>query len=119
MTLTKEQINHMADRFCAWPLPENFNPDGGVSYERFGNKGTAREFRRDTSGTNLFSHEQAKEMICYMLEGLPQSELEKDRPEVVTVEQVKEKLREYLPEKYACYALEVLDVEYQGNLRIV
>lgn len=65
--LSDEQINHMADRFCGWPLPEGFNPDGGVSYERFGNKGTAREFRRDTSGTNLLSKQQAEEMIRYMI----------------------------------------------------
>lgn len=68
--LTEDQISHMADRFCGWPLPEGFNPDGGVSYERFGNKGTAREFRHDTSGTNLFSKQQAEEMIRYMIEGL-------------------------------------------------
>ncbi len=67
--LTDEMINYMADRFCGWPLPDGFNPDGGVSYERFGNKGTDREFRRDTTGTNLLSHEQAKEMIRYMVEG--------------------------------------------------
>lgn len=71
--LTKEQISHMADRFCGWPIPENWQPDGGVSYERFGNKGTEREFRRATSGTNLFSKQQAEEMISYMLEGITPS----------------------------------------------
>ena len=72
-TLTDEQISYMADRFCGWPIPENWQPDGGVGYERFGNKGTPREFKRDTSGTNLFSKQQAEEMIRYMLDGLPKA----------------------------------------------
>ena len=70
ITLTEEQINHMADRFCGWPLPEGFNPDGGITFEPLGNKGTEREFKREPSGTNIMSHQQAKEMIRYMIEGL-------------------------------------------------
>ncbi|MBA2525934.1 MAG: hypothetical protein H0V18_09160 [Pyrinomonadaceae bacterium] len=27
MSLTKEQIKHLVDRFLSWKLPENFNPD--------------------------------------------------------------------------------------------
>jgi hypothetical protein len=81
--LTDEQISHMADRFCGWPIPENWNPDGGVSYERFGNKGTPREFKRDTSGTNLFSHEQAKEMIRYMIVGMQSTRKPDDVAEAV------------------------------------
>ncbi len=68
--LTDEQISHMADRFCGWPIPKNWNPDGGISYEPFGNKGTPREYKRDTSGTNLFSKQQAEEMIRYMIDGM-------------------------------------------------
>lgn len=44
--LTDVQIKHMVDRFLAWRLPENFNPDGGISFERVGNKGTKYEYER-------------------------------------------------------------------------
>ena len=31
--MTDEQIKHMANRFLGWPIPENFNPDGGISFD--------------------------------------------------------------------------------------
>ena len=68
--LTEAQISHMADRFCAWPLPDPWYPDGGITFEPLMNKGTPREMKRDPSGTNLFSKQQAEEMIRYMIEGL-------------------------------------------------
>lgn len=68
--LTEEQINKMADRFCFWKLPEAFYPDGGISFEPTGSKGTPHEFKREPTGTNVFTHEQAKDMIRFMIEGL-------------------------------------------------
>ena len=70
--LTDEQIKHMVDRFLAWKLPTNFNPDGGISFEQFGNIGTEHQYRREPSGTNLIDAVQADAMVRHMLDGLPQ-----------------------------------------------
>jgi hypothetical protein len=71
--MTEDQIKYMAARFCGWKLPDNFNPDNGITFERFGNKGTPFQFERDPSGTNLLCFEQAKEMVKYLIEGMPKS----------------------------------------------
>lgn len=34
--MTNEQIKYMVDRFLQWKLPENWKPDGGISFEKFG-----------------------------------------------------------------------------------
>lgn len=65
------QIKHMVNRFLVWKLPENFNPDGGVSFRRVFNEGTPHEFKAQPSGTNLLDAGQAEAMVRYMLEGLP------------------------------------------------
>lgn len=62
-------IKHMVDRFLAWKLPETFNPDGGVSFEKFTNKGTVYEHKYQPSGTNLLDAIQAEAMVRHMLEG--------------------------------------------------
>lgn len=59
--------NEMIDRFLAWKLPENFNPDNGIIFEPLMNKGTAQEMKRDPIGTNLLDWQQAKEMLEYVL----------------------------------------------------
>lgn len=69
--MTEGQVEHMVGRFLTWPLPESFNPDGGVSFERIGNEGTMHEFVRRPSGTNLLDATQATAMVRHMLEGLP------------------------------------------------
>jgi hypothetical protein len=70
--ITEEaQIKHMVDRFLAWKLPENFRPDGGVSFDPIGNAGTTYEFHREPMGTNLLDATQAEAMVRHMLEGLP------------------------------------------------
>lgn len=69
--MTEDQIKHMVTRFLAWPLPDNFSPDGGVSFDPVGNKGTAHEYQHHPSGTNLLDHTQAETMIRYLLDGLP------------------------------------------------
>ena len=68
--MTDEQIKHMVDRFLGWKLPENFNPDGGVTFEKLGNKGTPHEYRHQPSGTNLLDATQATAMVRHMLEGM-------------------------------------------------
>lgn len=65
--MTEDQINHMVSRFLAWRLPENFAPDGGISFEPVGNAGTLREYKREPTGTNLLDYSQAKAMVLHML----------------------------------------------------
>lgn len=65
------QIKYMVDRFLSWRLPQNFNPDGGISFEPVGNKGTPHEYRREPSGTNLIGAHDADAMVRHMLDGMP------------------------------------------------
>lgn len=68
--MTEAQIKHMVDRFLGWRLPENFNPDGGVSYKR-PNYHPDVDARQLLSGTNIFSADQADAMVRNMIEGMP------------------------------------------------
>lgn len=70
--MTEAQIKHLVDRFLGYKLPENFSPDGGVTFERFGNKGTPHQYRHAPSGTNLLDAVQADAMVRYMLTGMPE-----------------------------------------------
>lgn len=69
--MTEDQVKHMVERFLRWRLPQNFAPDGGVTFEKFGNAGTPHQYRREPVGTNLLDFMQASEMVRYMVEGLP------------------------------------------------
>ena len=60
------QIKYMVDRFLGWQLPENFNPDAGISFER-------GRYPMPT-GTNLFDATQAEAMIRYLVDGIPEAE---------------------------------------------
>lgn len=66
--MREDQIKRMVDRFLSWKLPENFNPDGGISF-----KGTHSEHgpwgpqKYLPTGTNLFDSEQATEMVRHMV----------------------------------------------------
>lgn len=62
--MNEEQIKHMVDRFLGWQLPENFNPDAGISFKKLSNWPMP-------TGTNLFDSSQAEKMVRYMIEGLP------------------------------------------------
>lgn len=66
-TFTDEQIKHMVDRFLMWRLPEHFSPDGGISFDPIGNKGTPHEYRRNPIGTNLFDATQAEAMVRHLI----------------------------------------------------
>lgn len=72
--MTEDQIAHMVNKFLTWSLPENFNPDNGISFERLGNKGTPHEYRRYPAGTNLLDYTQAEAMLRNLVEGLPGQE---------------------------------------------
>ena len=69
--MSKAQIKHMVDRFLGWKLPENFNPDGGISFKATFNEHTAHPMKHQPSGTNLFDATQADAMVRYMVEGMP------------------------------------------------
>jgi len=64
-----DQVKHLVDRFLGWRLPENFNPDAGISYTR---PNYAPGVDAAPSGTNLLDATQAEAMIRYLVEGLPQ-----------------------------------------------
>lgn len=70
--MTEEQIKHMVNRFLGYRLPENFRPDGGIAFEKFGNKGTPHQYTHAPSGTNLLDADQATAMVRHIIEGMPQ-----------------------------------------------
>lgn len=72
--MTEEQIKYMVNRFLQWRLPENFNPDAGISFKRDYNEHTSWPMKHEPVGTNLFDVTQTEEMIRYLLEGMPRSE---------------------------------------------
>jgi len=69
MPLTEAQIKHMANRFLGWTVPENFNPDAGISFERLKKHGGG--FFPLPVGTNLLDASQAEAMVRYLIEDLP------------------------------------------------
>lgn len=68
-SLTDDQIKHMVGRFLAWHLPDDFNPDGGISYTPPASHGAAYPSR--PVGTNLLTATQSEAMVRHMVEGLP------------------------------------------------
>jgi len=72
--MTEAQIKHMAGRFLGWRLPENFNPDCGISFRRtHSEQGPWGPQKYEPVGTNLFDATQADAMVRYMIEGLPEA----------------------------------------------
>lgn len=64
MKPTKEMI----DRFLSWKLPEDFNPDGGISFEPLEYMGSPQHpYKHEPTGTNLLDWNQAKEMLEFVL----------------------------------------------------
>ncbi len=68
--MNDEQIKHIVNRFLRWKLPDNFNPDGGISCKQFFNEHTAHPMKAEPTGTNLFNARQAEEMVRFITEGL-------------------------------------------------
>jgi len=68
MMFTDAQIKHMVDRFLAWRLPPDFDPDNGINYKR---PNYSPEVDATPVGTNLLTATQAEAMVRHMLDGLP------------------------------------------------
>ena len=69
--MTEEQIKYMVDRFLSWKLPEDFNPDGGISFKKMFNDHLPIPSKYEPSGTNLLGATQADAMVRHMVEGMP------------------------------------------------
>lgn len=69
--MTDEQVKHMVGRFLAWRLPENFRPDGGITFKAEFNEHTPFPTRHEPSGTNLLDATQAEAMVRYIIAGMP------------------------------------------------
>lgn len=69
--MDERQIKYMVDRFLGWRFPENFNPDGGISFKRYGNVGTPHQYEHRPTGTNVLDAQQAEAMIRYLVQGIP------------------------------------------------
>lgn len=63
-------IKHMVQRFLGWKLPEDFRPDGGVTFKAEFNKHTAHPMRHQPTGTNLLDARQAEAMVRHIVAGL-------------------------------------------------
>lgn len=70
-TLSDNQIKYTVNRFLAWRLPENFNPDAGISFKSHFNEHTTHPMKHEPVGTNLFDATQTEAMVRYLIEGLP------------------------------------------------
>ncbi len=68
--MTEDQVRYMVDRFLSWKLPENFNPDGGVSFKATFNEHTAHPMKNEPSGTNLLDATQADAMVRHMIKDM-------------------------------------------------
>lgn len=61
-------IKRLVDRFLGWKLPENFNPDDGISFKKTFNDHLPVPMKHEPTGTNLFDASQAEAMLRYVLE---------------------------------------------------
>jgi hypothetical protein len=66
-----DQIKYMVNRFLGWKLPDNFNPDGGISFNKTFNEHTTHPMKHEPTGTNLLDFTQAEEMVRYLVDGMP------------------------------------------------
>lgn len=69
--MTEAQIKYMVNRFLGWRLPDDFNPDAGISFKAEYNENTKWPSKHEPVGTNLFSADQATAMVRYMIDGMP------------------------------------------------
>lgn len=69
--LTDAQIRYVVNRFLAWKLPDDFHPDGGITFKREHSEHAPwGPGRHEPVGTNLLSATQAEAMVRYMIAGM-------------------------------------------------
>lgn len=65
--MSKSQlVDDMVSKFLGWKLPADFCPDSGISFDSLR---YAHDSPHWPVGTNLFTAQQAKEMVEHMLSG--------------------------------------------------
>lgn len=64
LMVTDDQIEHMVARFLTWPLPDDFCPDAGITFNPTYNGGQSRHV---PVGTNLLTYDQAKAMVQHLV----------------------------------------------------
>ena len=64
--MSKPNIDEAVNRFLRWKLPKDFYPDAGISFARTVN-GEERSDAWWPVGTNLFTAQQAREMLEYVI----------------------------------------------------
>lgn len=70
--MNDDQVKYMVNRFLGWRLPENFRPDGGITFKADYNEGTAYPMKHQPVGTNLLDAVQAECMVRYLIDGMPE-----------------------------------------------
>jgi hypothetical protein len=80
-------IKTAVDRFLGWKLPEDFNPDAGISFVpeynvEYNAKYGKPPARYEPVGTNLFTATQAKGMVEHILGDSIQSLLDTQKKEL-------------------------------------
>lgn len=70
--MTEAQIKQMTERFLGWRLPEDFQPDNGISFKPTFNDHMDPPMRHNPSGTNLMNYTQAEAMVRHLVEGIDQ-----------------------------------------------
>ena len=78
--MDNDQIDKMVDNFLRWELPDDFDPDGGITYHYSG--------AGKPTGTNLLTATRAREMIEYILTG--DNKMTENRKSLEAVENIKE-----------------------------
>lgn len=65
-------LQESVNRFLGWKLPTDFSPDAGISFTREANAHMPPEYMylHSPVGTNLFSADQAKDMLTHVAKPL-------------------------------------------------
>lgn len=74
----KSTLDQAVDRFLAWKLPENFDPDCGISFTRYSDFIEWGGTKYEPTGTNLFDAQQTKAMLSHVTEPI-QAEIDELR----------------------------------------
>lgn len=114
-------VDRMVRRFLQWRLPDDFAPDGRISFDR-PPEGPA--YPHWPVGTNLLTYNQATEMVRDMLVGeilavdavetTPRQRVEQ---ELAQLEDRMEKLRAFIPRAKIHHMPEVLAIQLEHMTR--